>query len=257
LQLNGIDVDKKWVCILARGSEYLGNVQSDYKWDFNSYRNSNIDTYIDAAEYLASKNILVFRMGTHVSQPFKSKKTDLIIDYANSNWRSDKLDIFLAANCLFFISSSTGLDAIAFARRKPMLTVNLAQPLTFMKCQRDHIFIFKKFVHRKTNKLLNIQQYYQLGAIDGFTVDNPKHLRTQDLERLGIDVIDNTPAEIKDATEEMYDFVVNRSNGAKDLSKPQKVFWDKFPDVPGASKPTKTQSRIGKTFIQQNHWLIE
>jgi putative glycosyltransferase (TIGR04372 family) len=257
LKLNGIDVNKKWVCILARESGYLDNILPGYEWDYNSYRNSNIDTYIDAAEYLASKDILVFRMGSHVSQLFMSKKNELIIDYANSTWRSDKLDIYLAANCLFFISSSTGLDAIPFATRKPVVTVNLAQPLTLMKCQRNHIFILKKFLLRKTNEFLNIQQYYQLGLINGFTVDNPRHLRTQDFERLGIDVVDNTPAEIKDATMEMYDYLINTNNRAKVLNRSQKVFWDKFPDVPGTAKPTMAQSRIGKKFIQNNRWLIE
>ena len=50
-----------------------------------------------------------------------------------------------------------------------------------------------------------------MGSIDGFTVDNPRHLRTQDFERLEIDVIDNTASEIKDVTVEMYEFLAKNN----------------------------------------------
>jgi len=257
LQLNGIDVNKKWVCILARDSEYLNHIMPDLKWDFNSYRNSNINTYKEAAEYLSSKNFLVFRMGTHVSQPFVSNKSELIIDYANSDWRTEKLDIFLAAKCVFFISSSTGLDSIAFAARKPVLTVNYAQPLTVLRYQKDHIFILKKFFSRRHNKFLSLKEFYELGVADGFTIDNPKHLRTQDFERLGIDVIDNSSSEIKDATAEMYTFISDNNQDTKELSTAQQLFWEKYPDIPGVAKSEIAFSRIGKKFIDDNPWFLE
>ena len=257
LELNGIDVNKKWVCILARDSEYLNRVMPDLTWDFNSYRNSNINTYKEAAEYLSDKNILVFRMGTHVSQPFESSESELIIDYANSEWRTEKLDVFLAANCLFFISSSTGLDSIAFAARKPVLTVNYAQPLTVLRYQKNHIFILKKFFHKKNNKFLSLNEFYKLGVTDGFTIDNPNHLRTQDFERLGIDVIDNSPTEIKDATAEMYAFLSDKTDDAKELSTTQQLFWQKYPDLPGPAKSETALSRIGEKFIHQNPWFLE
>jgi putative glycosyltransferase (TIGR04372 family) len=257
LLMNGIDVSKKWVCILARDGEYLNRVMPDLKWDFNSYRNSNIDTYKDAAEYLANKNILVFRMGSHVSQPFVTHTSELVIDYANSKWRNEKLDIFLAAKCLFFISSATGLDAIAYAVRKPILTVNLAQPLQVLKFHKDHIFILKKFFHKKINRFINIKEFYEMGMAGGFTIDNPRNLRTQDFERLGIDVIDNSPTEIKDATAEMYEFLSDKDDVAKELSTAQQLFWEKYPDLPGIAKFKTALSRIGEKFIQQNPWFLD
>jgi putative glycosyltransferase (TIGR04372 family) len=257
LKLNGIDVNKEWVCILARDSEYLNREMPNLKWDFNSYRNSNIHTYIESGEYLASKNILVFRMGSHVSQPFVSHTSELVIDYANSKWRNEKLDVFLAAKCLFFISSGTGLDAIAYAVRKPILTVNLAQPLHVHRFHKDHIFILKKFFYRKENRFLNIKDFYELGVAEGFTIDNPRHLRTQDFERLGIDVIDNSSAEIKDATAEMYEFLSDKDDEAKELSTAQQLFWGKYPDLPGIVKPETELGRIGEKFIHQNPWFLE
>ena len=257
LQLNGIDVSKKWVCILARDSEYLNRVIPDLNWDFNSYRNSDIHSYMEAAEYLADKNFLVFRMGTHVSQPFVSKESELIIDYANSEWRTERLDIFLASNCYFFISSSTGLDAISFATRKPVLTVNLAQPLSFLKYHKDHLFILKKFFHRKTHKFINIKEFQEIGTADGFTIDNPRNLRTQDFIRLGIDVIDNSPTEIKVAASEMYEFLNDNNRDAKGLSTAQQLFWKKYPEIPGITNSATPVSRIGENFLHQNPWFLD
>jgi len=254
LKLNGVDISKQWVCILARDNEYLNQTQKNLSWDFNSYRNSNIETYKDAAEYLANKNILIFRMGVHVSKPFISNNSKLIIDYANSDWRTEKLDIFLSAKCLFFISSGTGLDALQYATRRPVLTVNFAQPLSPIKYSKNHLFILKKFFHKKTNKFLSIKEFHEIGSVDGFTVDNPRHLRTQDFERLGIEVIDNTASEIKDATIEMYEYLT-RGNDVTELSEEQIKFWRNFPNVPGFDKSRPALSRIGKKFIHQNPWL--
>ena len=256
LQLNGVDISKQWVCILARDNEYLNRTQKNLSWDFNSYRNSNIETYKDAAEYLASKDIIIFRMGVHVEKSFTSNNPKLIIDYANSDWRTEKLDIFLSAKCLFFISSSTGLDAAAYATRKPILTVNLAQPLSFIKCKANHFFILKKFFYKKTNKFLSVKQFYELGSIDGFTVDNPRNLRTQDFERLGIEVIDNTASEIKYAAIEMYEFLTRNYN-ATEFSEDQMKFWENFPNVPGFDKSMPVLGRIGAGFIHQNPWLLD
>jgi len=255
LKSNGVDTSKQWVCILARDNEYLNKIQKNLSWDFNSYRNSNIETYKDAAEYLASKNILIFRMGVHVDKPFASNNPKLIIDYANSDWRTEMLDIFLSVKCLFFISSATGLDAVQYATRRPILTVNLAQPLSFIKYSKNHLFILKKFFYKKTSKFLSIKEFYELGSAGGFTVDNPRNLRTQDFERLGIEVIDNTASEIKYATIEMYEFLT-RGNDVAELSEEQIKFWGNFPNVPGFDKSRPALSRIGKKFIHENRWLL-
>ena len=92
---------------------------------------------------------------------------------------------------------------------------------------------------------------------DGFTIENPKHLRTQDFERLGIDVIDNSSSEIKNATVEMYAFLSDNNQEAKELSTAQQLFWEKYPDIPGVAKSETALSRIGEKFIHQNPWFLE
>ena len=256
LRTLGIDITKQWVCIMARDNDYLEHAFPNKNYDFNSYRNSDIETYMSAAEYLASKNIITFRMGTDTAKPFISNNSDLVIDYANSGWRTEKLDIFLAMKCLFFISSGTGLDAVPAATRSPLLFVNYALPLQLYRSKQNHIVIFKKFFHQKENTFLSIRKYYELGIKSGFTVDNPFHLRDQDLRKLKVDVIDNTSFEILDATIEMYTSLTNKKSRINKLNKFQLDFWEKFPEIGLTSNSNSTQCRIGAKFLSQNKWIL-
>lgn len=254
---NGIDTSKQWVCILARDSGYLNQTFPNLNWDFNTYRNSSIETYEAAAEYLAGKNIITFRMGNNVDRRFPAGNTKLVIDYANSTWQTEKMDIFLAMRCFFFISSGSGLDAVQIATRRPLLGVNIAQPLHIIRSKPNYLFILKYFFHETDNIFLSPHNYYNIGSKLGFTVDNPLHLRSQDIVRLGIKVIDNTSREIKDATVEMYDMLTNKDTNKSELSERQMKFWEKFPKLPEIDNSGPPLSKIGEKFLQQNPWLIE
>ena len=70
-----------------------------------------IDSFSLAADSLAKKGYYVFRMGKNVKGKFKTT-SEKVIDYANSKYRSDFLDIFLGANCEFCISTGLGFDEV-------------------------------------------------------------------------------------------------------------------------------------------------
>jgi putative glycosyltransferase (TIGR04372 family) len=256
LRLNGIDTDKEWVCILARDNKYLKHAIPNLGWEFNSHRNSDIDAFKIAAEYLAEKNIMTFRMGSNTEKPFSSDKSDLIVDYANSTWSNEKLDIFLAIKCLFFISTGTGLDSISVATRRPLLWVNQSMPLHVYRTKRDFIFITKYLFLREKNVFLSPRAFYNLGINYGFTIDNPLHFRTQDFTRLGVDVIDNGNFEIKDATIEMYELLTKKGKNKLALSRNQIKFWEAFPKDQRLDILGETASKVGENFLKQNPWLI-
>ena len=81
----------------------------DRDFSYHDYRDSDPSTYLGACEWLASLGIYTLRMGATVGTKF-SHDSELIIDYANSSIRSDFMDIYLGANCLFCISQGTGFD---------------------------------------------------------------------------------------------------------------------------------------------------
>jgi putative glycosyltransferase (TIGR04372 family) len=89
----------------------------------HDYRDSDIKTYVAAAETLAQMGYTVFRMGAMVKEPLISTHPR-VIDYATNGMRSEFLDIFLGANCSFTISVGSGWDSVPTIFRRPMMFVN-------------------------------------------------------------------------------------------------------------------------------------
>ncbi len=119
----GIRDSDKFVCLIVRDSKYLSTFYPKWDWTYHSHRDANIHTYKEAIEALANLGYWVFRMGKKVKEPLNINHPK-VIDYANHEIRSDLLDIWLLANAYFSISTSTGLDAVAEAYRRPVLYVN-------------------------------------------------------------------------------------------------------------------------------------
>jgi len=256
LKLNGIDTDRQWVCILARDDKFLNEEFPEFDWNYNSYRNSDINSFKLAAEYLAQKEIIVFRMGANVEKIFFSKKNDFIIDYANCSWKNEMLDIYLANKSLFFISTGTGLDAVSVATRRPLLWVNQAQPLHVYKSKKNFMFITKYFYSTLSDKFLSPREFYEIGIEFGFTVDNPLHLRTQDLRKLGIKVLDNSDTEIRDATIAMHEMLTSNFERGIQSSELQIRFWKAFPDDKRLDSSGEQFGKVNEQFLNKNSWLI-
>jgi putative glycosyltransferase (TIGR04372 family) len=122
--LDRLKVDpQKFVCLHMRDSAYLTQMfgQQVHKHD---YRDSEITTYVEAAEVLAEMGYTVFRMGALVKEPLVSKHPR-VIDYAANGMRTEFLDIFLGAHCTFCVSTGTGWDSVPTIFRRPILFVNL------------------------------------------------------------------------------------------------------------------------------------
>ena len=82
-------------------------------------------------------------MGAKVDKTLKTKNTN-IIDYATNGSRTDLLDIYIAANCHFFIGGNNGLDNVPLVFRRSLVKVNY-MPIEFLTGYTpNHIVIFKK-----------------------------------------------------------------------------------------------------------------
>jgi hypothetical protein len=119
----GIPAGVPFVCLNVRDSSYLERSVPWKDWGYHSYRNSRIDNYVTAAQELAGQGYYVVRMGSLVKEPLPVADPR-IIDYATNGRRSDFMDVYLSARAAFFISTGTGLDAIAMVFRRPYLFVN-------------------------------------------------------------------------------------------------------------------------------------
>lgn len=155
----------------------------------------------------------------------------------------------------FFISSGTGLDAVATAMRKPLVFVNYAMPLHLYYTKNQHLIIFKKFYDTVNNEYLSPTKYFKIGNQGGFTIDNKLYLRSKDLEDYGIQVIDNSSDEIRDVVVEMYDTVMQEKM-SENHSNLQKLFWENYPQTELFSHNFPVKCKIGERFLYQNQWLL-
>ena len=164
----GLVDGQKFVCLHVRDSSYLAKSWSHFgysqghDWSHHDYRNSEISTYVAAAEALADMGYLVIRMGAIVEKPLNSKHPG-VIDYATNGLRTEFLDIFLGAHCAFCVSTGSGWDSIPQIFGRPSLYVNFLPYVTMMCLVRDLIIYTKQIVDVETKLILKLSEMISRG----------------------------------------------------------------------------------------------
>ena len=124
----GLSPNDKFICLNVRDGVFLRESEAigwtkNRDWSYHDFRDSDISTYVNAAEALAEMGYTVFRMGAIVKDPLISKHPR-VIDYATNGMRTEFLDIFLGAHCTFCISTGSGWDSVPTIFRRPVMFVN-------------------------------------------------------------------------------------------------------------------------------------
>jgi putative glycosyltransferase (TIGR04372 family) len=178
----GLDKDAKFVCLNVRDDSFLAKAKpvgwhSNRDWSYHNYRDSDIKTYVAAAETLAEMGYTVFRMGAIVKEPLVSKHSQ-VIDYATNGMRTEFLDIFLGAHCTFAISVGSGWDSVPTIFRRPVLWVNhqpifdasgltipiTVYPKTLLDSQSKNILSLKNVIDREIANRFHSQAYKDAGV---------------------------------------------------------------------------------------------
>lgn len=107
-----------YVCLHMRDAGFYGEM-AGFGQD---HRNSKIESYFDAIEYITSKGGWVIKLGGKQSPNLP--KMPRVIDYARSSLKSELLDIYLIRNARFFIGTTSGLTNIAVSFGIPCALVN-------------------------------------------------------------------------------------------------------------------------------------
>lgn len=252
----GVDTSARFVCLLVRDSDYLQKYLPSSDWNYHDFRNADIATYQKAALYLANKSYTVIRMGKGVKTKFNLRHP-LIIDYATHALRSDFLDMYLSAHCHFFISTSSGLDAVPQLFRKPILFTNVApfqaQLQYWYPCE---LFITKKVRDKLTNKLIGFKELN-----DYF--NEPSDKVTEVLKRNNLLLMDNTEDEIFDVVKEMEKRLSNSWQETLEELVLQRNFKNLLPlsmisdNKMLSENPNVFYTKLGSCFLKNNRALID
>lgn len=143
LQDIGISRDGWYVCLHNREEGYTSNLVEEGIMD---YRNGSIANFLPTINYISNLGGTVIRMGDSSMTPFP--KTQGLVDYVHSEFKSEENDILLSANCRFFLGNSSGALMMAAAQGIPIVGVNLAA-LGFCKFWGPNDIAVPKLYYRK------------------------------------------------------------------------------------------------------------
>lgn len=204
--------DGDWfVCLHARDSAYLHawRPQDSALWGTRDFRNSAIESYLDAADYITSKGGWVIRMGAVVEKPIETDNPR-IIDYA-TRFRTDFMDIWLCARARFFLGTNSGLFVVSMIFDRPCALANM-QPLGLAAFRSGDLFIPKPQRDAKTGELAPFWRAREAGMYD-----HGKMFRKEMHEDAGLTWGENTPEDILKLTAEMFGRLENHVPSKEDI----------------------------------------
>ena len=252
LQAMGIPPGTPFVCLNMRDSAYLDAFYKQWDLSYHNYRDSDIQNYALAAEELANRGYFVIRMGAKVLEAMKSTHPR-VIDYATNGMRSDFMDIYLGAKCEFFTVVGEGFCAVPLVFRRPIAYVNMV-PLGYLfTFSAQFLGITKHHFLKDQNRELTLSEIFTRGI--GFS------LAASDYASQGVELIENTPKEIRDVVIEMAERLNGTWQPHDDDDVLQKRFWEIFPaDVLEATNKRplhgEIRARFGAAFLRNNReWL--
>lgn len=255
LRQQGWQDGEPFVCLLVRDSSYMNSFpcqntdppkhdeiiqyhpKHGYGWGHLNYRDSDIATYVPAAEWLADRGVWVLRMGKVMAKPIPSSHSR-IIDYAFHPDRNDFLDIWLFAHCDLCISTGTGPDIISDIYRKPLLILNESQLLLLISWS-NVTTLPKTLIWQASGVPLNLREHL--------------NVKTNYPERIGIKMIDLTPEEILAAVQERWQRLEGTWIDTEDDLKRHQRFWEilkSHPDFHIAHGWIHPESRAGAIWLR-------
>ena len=139
----GLQKNDWFVCLHIREGNYAG---------YSQIRSCSIENYYPTIKFINKLGGKVIKMGDSTMK--KVPKEIELIDYANSDYKSDLLDLYLIKNCNFFLGCSSGLAMLALLFKKDVICVNFHDFIGAFFGNTKAI-LFKNFYEKKNRKKLD------------------------------------------------------------------------------------------------------
>lgn len=197
--LKSLGLEKgQYVCYFSRDAAYLNAFESQ-NFSYHDYRNADINHYIETLKWLNDQGLKTLRMGSVVKDVL-NYDNPLNINYAN-NHRSDFGDAYLIPHAKLFIGDTSGIYYFAEALGKPNLLINIV-PMGLPNVLKDDMYVPKMYFSKKFDRLMTFQEIFESGSHLWFQ-------QTQ-FDQAEIQLLENTPDEILEATKEMFERLEGR-----------------------------------------------
>lgn len=246
LTLTDEDKERGWKCL----QEHFGvpenawfvsvHVKDDPNWYHDQgTRDARIETYLPVIADIVSRGGWVLRMGDSAMP--RLPVMPQVIDYAHSSVKSDWMDVFLWAECRFFVGTNSGPAFVPSTFGVPVVVTNwspLGLPVLFSK----GLYIFKLLWLEQEQRYLTLPEV--LSSTLGFT-NSPVEVALK-----GVHLVDNTPDEILEIVTEMFD----RLEGKISYTDSENLLQTRFNQLKGKAP---SLARIGQNFLSRYASLLE
>ena len=213
------------------------------------YRDADPTTYFEAITAITNRGGWVIRIGDASMTPLPMM--DNVWDYATSNLKCDWMDVFLCAAARFMIGTSSGPATISRAFGVPISMTNYLPSATLYLAMRD-LFLPKLLREKANGNMVSFERQMSLPLSACVSDGMYKNL-------YGIEIISNTPQEIRELVEQMMDTLDGKTGSTAEDASLQKRFKlmtaerETLPGLPGF----ELQCSIGRQFLQQHHKLLD
>lgn len=242
----GVPAECWFVCLHAREPGY--SPEDEF---IHAHRNADISTYAAAAAEIAARGGWVVRVGDPTMKPLSSIKSDKenwpnTVDYACSDLRSEAADLFLCAKARFFLGTTSGLTMVASIFDVPSVLVNMIPHGAGLGQSPKDISIMK-LLRRHDGNLVSFPEIYRS--------DISNHRAAALFEADNLQVVDNTPEEIRGVTVEMLD----RVDGTLGPATAEDIHLQKkFKSLFGPEHYCyHSAGTVGRTFLRDRRELLE
>jgi len=213
------------------------------------YRDAYPTTYFEAITAITNRGGWVIRIGDASMTPLPMM--DNVWDYATSNLKCDWMDVFLCAAARFMIGTSSGPATISRAFGVPIAMTNYLPSAALYLAMRD-LFLPKLLRETATGNMVSFERQMSLPLSACVSDGMYKNL-------YGIEIISNTPQEIRELVEQMMDTLDGKTGSTAEDNSLQKRFKlmtaerETLPGLPGF----ELQCNIGRQFLQRHHKLLD
>jgi len=239
--------NEEFICIHARDSAYLEkNHKGEANWKYHSFRDTDINDMVNGLMPLVmKKKYSVFRMGAVVDKEINISDSK-VIDYAANGDRTDFLDIYLSANCRFFVTDSAGICCVPQAFRRPIVAVNLSQLNLLHTWDSSFVLLPRKFWLTTEKRFLKFSEI--LNHKIGYSCS------TEEFKEHNIELIYNTIDEISEAINEMEMRLTGEWVESESDEILQKKFWSNYGPIDNIQPVIR--AHICSNFLRNNKDLL-
>jgi putative glycosyltransferase (TIGR04372 family) len=205
-------------------------------------RNADIRSYLSIVDFIINHGGWVVRGGDPSMTPFSPHER--VIDYATSPNRSPEIDIYLCAECAYFVGTNSGFSLVPPVFGKRCALTNWS-PIGIPNWYLDDIYIPKLVRKVSENRYLTYGEMY--GSFAGWSQF------ARDFEKSDFVVEDNSAEDLREAVEELHEEVFEKT---REIAPEDRQRLQRFNEI-ALAHGGYVGSRMSYRFLKKYHQLLE